>query len=335
MDQEREVIKASAAIHIQNTISLLQRRAWTVLLANAYDELPTKERHSITVKELADILEYNSHDRGYVKEALRALVKCEVEWNLLDKDNEWEWGITTLLAEAKIKKGVCIYAFGPTLRERLHNPRMYARISLTLQNKFDSKHALALWEICLDYIDDERNFGETPNISILTLRQLMGISETRYPDFKTFNRRVIKEPIEEINSKTDFYIAVEYTRKKRRVVSVKFRFRRILPIGIESTKQPALFPVYEDMPDIVKQLAEIGFAIHTAWEIWQRGFDQVDAEKRPQGIEFDDYVQEKIALLNAQRAGQVRSPTGFVREAIQKNYTLIPVSSEAKTANSS
>ena len=35
-----EVIKASPAIQIQSRISLLQRRAWNVLLANAYNELP-------------------------------------------------------------------------------------------------------------------------------------------------------------------------------------------------------------------------------------------------------------------------------------------------------
>ena len=33
-----EVIKASPAIQIQSKISLLQRRAWNVLLANAYKE---------------------------------------------------------------------------------------------------------------------------------------------------------------------------------------------------------------------------------------------------------------------------------------------------------
>jgi hypothetical protein len=69
-------------------------------------------------------------------------------------------------------------------------------------------------------------------------------------------------------------------------------------------------------------LHKAGFARYTAWEIWQHGFDQVDADKRPQGVEFDEYVREKIALLTKQRNGQVRNPTGFLREAIQKNYTL-------------
>jgi len=47
-----EVIKASAAIQISGDIDGLPRRAWNVLLANAYHELPYKERHSIRVKDL-------------------------------------------------------------------------------------------------------------------------------------------------------------------------------------------------------------------------------------------------------------------------------------------
>jgi len=42
--EENEVIKASAAIQIEGKITLLQRRAWNVLLARAYDELPAKDR---------------------------------------------------------------------------------------------------------------------------------------------------------------------------------------------------------------------------------------------------------------------------------------------------
>ncbi len=40
---KRDVIKHSAAIQIQNNVTLLQRRAWNVLLANAYDELPIQD----------------------------------------------------------------------------------------------------------------------------------------------------------------------------------------------------------------------------------------------------------------------------------------------------
>jgi truncated hemoglobin YjbI len=88
----KEVIKHSSAVQIQNNITLLQRRAWNVLLANAYDELPTEEEHRMAVRELVRVLEYNGHNDAYLKEALEALVGCKVTWNILDKDNQWEWG---------------------------------------------------------------------------------------------------------------------------------------------------------------------------------------------------------------------------------------------------
>ena len=51
VQSRKEVIKHSAAVQIQNNITLLQRRAWNVLLANAYDELPTEEEHRIAVRD--------------------------------------------------------------------------------------------------------------------------------------------------------------------------------------------------------------------------------------------------------------------------------------------
>jgi hypothetical protein len=56
------------------------------------------------------------------KEALEALGSGKVQWNILDKDNPWAWGVMRLLAQATIKRGVCTYAYSPELRRRLHNP---------------------------------------------------------------------------------------------------------------------------------------------------------------------------------------------------------------------
>jgi hypothetical protein len=82
-----EVIKHSAAIHMQNNITLLQRRAWNALLANAYDDLLTKDKHAMKVKDLMWTLEFESHNEEYLKEALRALISCKVEWHCQLKAN--------------------------------------------------------------------------------------------------------------------------------------------------------------------------------------------------------------------------------------------------------
>ena len=325
---KREVIKHSAAIHIQNNITLLQRRAWNVLLANAYDELPFDEHHRIKIQELMRTLEFDSKNEDYLKEALEALVSCKVRWNILDKDGEYEWGVTTLLAEAKIKSGICTYAYGPTLRERLHNPRMYARISLSMQNKFDSKHAQALWELCTDYLDEVRNQGETPFIGLDDFKGLLGIGSDGYGgEFKIINRDVIKPSIREINTVTDFDVKAEYKREKRKVSSVKFRVRRVEHCLGKTSRQEDLFPDDKDTPLAVRELKNAGLAADESWKIWQEGFKYVDADKRPTNFDenpeaaFDRYVLEKIHLLRRrQKEQKVKNITGFLREALKQNY---------------
>jgi hypothetical protein len=316
-----EVVKHSAAIHIQNNITLLQRRAWNVLLANAYDALPFEEKYGITVVYLTKKLEFDSKNDDYLKEALEALVGCKVKWNVLDKDNKWEWGVTTLLAYATIKDGLCTYSYSPPLRERLHNPNIYARISLSMQNKFDSKHALALWELCLDYLDRAKQYGETPWIPLETFRELMGIAEEMYPEFKKLNKWVIKDPIAEINEVTDFRVEVEYRRQSRKISAVKFRMQRQLQL-VEQTKNQELSPTapVEEFPPEVQELHAAGFTLQDARDIWQRGFTQVEPGRRPADMEFATYVREKIHLLRKQPAGKIKNVTGFLLDALRKNY---------------
>ena len=269
MNERKEVIKHSAAIHIQNNITLLQRRAWNVLLANAYDDLPELDEYCINVKDLMQTLEFDSKNEAYLQDALKALITCLVEWNILDKDGKNEWGAVTLLSGAKIKRGQCFYRYDSELRQRLYNPTMYARISLSMQNKFVSKHAQALWELCVDYLDESRNYGETRFIPLAEYRKLMGIANEQYPLFKLFSNRVIKEPVAEINRVTDFQVEPEYQRQGRNVAAVKFKVRRIVELPGQHNKQTSLFPDYDDAP-LVWELKGAGLSAKEAWKIWPR-----------------------------------------------------------------
>ena len=112
----------------------------------------------------------------------------------------------------------------------------------------------------------------------------MGVAEDMYPEFKRLNTRVIRDPIEEINKFTDFHVEPEYRKEGKKVTAVKFRVRRILELPKSLGKQGALFPDFEDMPTIVHDLKQTGLAASDAWEIWQKRFDYVDANKRPKGM---------------------------------------------------
>ena len=247
-----EVIKASPAIQIQSKISLLQRRAWNVLLANAYNELPDKDIHSVSMVELAAKLGFDSGNQEYLKDVLRSLRSCEVEWNLLNKDNKQVWGIASLLASAEIENGICTYGFAPHLRLKLHNPRVYAKLNLRLQNQFTSRYALILWEVCFDYFDTDRDQGETPFIPLETFKTLMGLEETDYPVFKVLNQSVIKPAIKEINALTDYHVEAESKRLGRKISELKFRIKRVKQLPV----QESLFPDIENLPPVAVELIQ-------------------------------------------------------------------------------
>lgn len=314
-----EVIKASPAIQIQSKITHLQRRAWNVLLANAYDELPNRDIHRVSVAELAKSLGFNSHNEDYLKETLEALVDCTVKWNLLDKDKQETWGVASLLGSAEIKNGICTYGFAPHLRLKLYNPRIYTKLNLRLQNRFTSRYALILWEVCFDYFDIARNQGETPFIPIETFRELMGLEKDEYPVFKVLNRDVIKPAIKEINTLTNFFLEVEQKRIGRKIGELKFRISRLkeLPI-IEPVQETFLFDI-DDLPAIAIKLVQAGVSRKEALRIANQEWDAVDAAALPEDREnFTVYVEEKIGL--ARNATSVKNAGGFIVKAIRENY---------------
>jgi hypothetical protein len=104
-----------------------------------------------------------------------------------------------------------------------------------MQNRFKSKHTLALWELCIDYYDVKREEGETPWIPIEIYKELMGVDEFEYKHFFELNRKIIKAPVKEINAESEIKVHTLYN-KKRNISAIKFKilpkdnFQMILPI---------------------------------------------------------------------------------------------------------
>ena len=312
-----EVIKASPAIQIQSKISLLQRRAWNVLLANAYNELQTAEVHRVSVVELAAKLGYDSNDLDYLKETLEALGACQVKWNLLNKDDKEKWGFANLLASAEIENGICTYAFAPHLRWQLYNPRIYAKLNLRLQNRFKSQYALVLWEVCFDYFDTDRGQGETPFIPLETFRELMGIEASEYQTFKALNQFVIKPAVKEINDLTDYHVEIEQKRIGRRIGELKFRITKVKQLPV----QESLFPDIENLSPVAIGLIQSGVDRNIALKIADVEWEFVTTDKLPTPgtyRDFQAYVSEKIEM--SLLASDVRNRGGFIVEAIRENY---------------
>ena len=312
-----QVIKASPAIQVQGKMTHLQRRAWNILLANAYNELPDKEIHSVSVAELAAKLGYDSNDLDYLKETLEALVDFTVKWNVLDKDKKEVWGVAALLASADIKDGICTYAFAPHLRPKLHNPRIYSKLNLRLQNRFRGQYALILWEVCFDYFDTDRGEGETAFIPLEIFRELMGIEADEYRTFKALNQTLIKPAIKEINALTDYHVEVENKRIGRKIAELKFSITRVKHLPI----QESLFPDIEDLPPVALELVQAQVDRSLARDITEKAWAFVSPEKLPPSDAYPDflaYVAEKIEMSLS--APNVANRAGYIIEAVRENY---------------
>ena len=312
-----EVIKASPAIQIESKITHLQRRAWNVLLANAYNELPTAEVHRVSIAELAKKLGFNTKKLDYLKETLEALVDCKIKWNLLNKDKQEKWGVASLLSEVEIENGLCTYAFTPYLRYKLYNPRIYTKLNLRLQKRFKSRYALVLWEICFDYFDADRQQGETPFIPLETFRELIGIEADEYRTFKALNQLLIKPAIKEINALTDYFVEVEQKRFRRRVAELKFRITKVKQLPV----QESLFPDIENLPPVALELIQANIDQKVALQIAEQEWDFITPEKLPSAgtyADFLSYISEKIEM--SVDAVGVKNRSGYIVEAIRENY---------------
>jgi len=203
------VKKHVAAIHVSGKLTLLQRKLSNVLLLNAYDTLTRSQSHKMDARTLCLMVGYNSNDFDTLKKSLRGLAETVAEWDMLGSDGKQEWGVSSLLSFAKLKDGVCEYAYSPALAEKLSDPKVFALINLNIQRRFTSGHALALYENCYRF----HRTGSTGWWPLETFRRLMGVEDSSYYEtFKHLNAKIIKPAVAEVNRSSNIVITPE-TRK--------------------------------------------------------------------------------------------------------------------------
>lgn len=222
LSMKADIKKAIETIQCRNSFSLLQRKMYNVLLANAFsiEEVNSNTTYRISIGLLCKLMGYDSKDYKTIKEKFRELRRMEIEWDITNENGNHVWTNTSPLSLARIihGEGICEYEFTPSLMPFIKKPAQYAKFSLAAQAKFKSSYGLALYENCERY----KKIGQTRYFDMTTFRDLMGVSECEYKDFFAFKNRVISKAIEEVNKYADFEISPEYTKEFKKVVGVRF-----------------------------------------------------------------------------------------------------------------
>ncbi|QDY71703.1 replication initiation protein [Qingshengfaniella alkalisoli] len=291
------VKKNVAAIHVSGKLTLLQRKLSNVLLLNAYDDLTTKTKHRIDARTLCLMIGYNSNDMDTLKSSLRGLAETVAEWDMLGEDGEQEWGVSALLSYAKLKGGVCEYAYSPALAEKLNDPKVFALINLNIQRRFTSGHALALYENCYRFV----RTGSTGWWPLDLFRRLMGVDGSSYYEvYKHLNAKIIKPAVAEVNRTSNIEVEAEVRKQGRSVTDIRFLIKenRQLPMfQIDDEDSVRLGPVY-------KRLRGLGVSDRLARQ-WI-------------GEHGEDYVQDKLTYVSSQKG--VKSPVRYLSAALREDF---------------
>jgi len=291
------VKKNVAAIHVSGKLTLLQRKLSNVLLLNAYDTLVHQNTHKIDAQTLCAMIGYNSNDMETLKASLRGLVETLAEWDMLDENGQQEWGVSSLLAYAKLKGGVCEYSYSSALAEKLHDPKVFALINLNIQKRFTSGHALALYENCYRFVRTR----STGWWELETFRRLMGVNDSAYYEvFKHLNAKVIKPAVAEVNKTSNIIVTPETRKMGRSVTHIRFKIKdnpQLAILDIDDGAGVRNSPVYAALigQGVSDRLAKQWIAEHGA-----------------------EYVAKKLAYVGERK--DVQNPVSYLQAALRDNY---------------
>ncbi|MCO4814821.1 MAG: replication initiation protein [Flavobacteriales bacterium] len=228
-NKDLNLIKHTATIHIEGSLSLVDRKVVNILLKNAFNEIESKEKHVIRLSDLQKLVGWSTLNDKVIKDSLDTLVGTKIKWNAFGKDkkNSAEWTASTLLASANYNKnkGQCEYSYSYHLKGLIGKPNIYAKINLLIQREFKSKHALALWEYLVEFVCSS-NGGEHTSVALSDLRSIFGVDENQYKAFKDFNRSLLKPALKEINSVSDISVVHESIKSSRKVSEIAFIVKR-------------------------------------------------------------------------------------------------------------
>lgn len=303
------VKKHVAAIHVSGKLTLLQRKLSNVLLLNAYDTLTTQSTHEIDARTLCLMIGYNSNDMETLKQSLRGLAETVAEWDMLDSEGRQEWGVSSLLSYAKLKSGVCEYAYSPALAEKLNDPKVFALINLNIQRRFTSGHALALYENCYRFV----RTGSTGWWSLELFRRLMGVADSVYYEtYKHLNAKIIKPAVAEVNKTSNIVVTPETRKRGRAVTDIRFRIAdnpQLAILDLDDGAGVRRGPVFSRLRDL-----GVGDRLARQW-IGEHG---------------EAYVAAKLEYVAGQ--GDVRHPLRYLKAALRDDYKAPEASPTPETS---
>jgi len=224
-----EIVKPHELIGVagQESWTLTERRAWNLLLVNAWGEDLDRAGaiFSIELRELRGL--HDSNDR--IRPSLRRFQQTLVDARLANGKTRTVQllGATDMDAEDR-EDGILVYDFHPKLIELLRDSELYARMQMKVIASFNSKYALSLYEVVSARINLRKS---SEVIDIDTLRQWLGIEIGKLKTWSNIKKFALQPALNEVNGLSPFSVEAEPIKRGRKVVEVRLSWAKKEPFS--------------------------------------------------------------------------------------------------------
>lgn len=230
----RKPVDALAIVPTKQRIFPLARKLWNVLLFLSQRQGMEVEIYTAPLSEIVTRSRFGSKDVEIIKNHLRNMNATQVEWQSPSRGEGSRWEVSNLIGHAAIietgpgRPTMIEWSFAPNIKRELLDPSRFAQISLVFQSALRTYASLALFEICLRYINNPG--GLTSKNSWEWWRPVLtGTPDSEadtYREYKYLKRDVLTRAVTEINSITDINVELVEFRVGRKITDLQFRVSR-------------------------------------------------------------------------------------------------------------
>ena len=175
--------------------------------------------------------------------------------------NGKKWGRVQFLGHVEYDEdtGILEYSFSEKLIELVRSNNLYNQLDFSSMRELSSKHSLALYEMCSGYRETESFKGGTGWKMLSDVKQLLCGDPESHPQFKTFNRDVLKPAIKEINENTDIHVEMTTRKLGRKIAALSFSVKSKADYTAELLPRPTA-PISKDSQDSDDYVADPMFS---------------------------------------------------------------------------
>jgi len=313
------VTKSNELVEARYRLSLREQRFVLLMVSMIEPEDEDFTYYEIPARDLIKHLGLEKEHDAYKR--VRKLVRgMQTRILTIDEDD----GPVDVVWVASAKYGndsVVSFEFSRRLKPYLLQlSREFTTYKLMNIVRLQSSHTIRIYELLKRY---ERIGRRT--IQLDDLRLTLGIEESStYALYGNIKSKILLPAQREIAKHTDISFTFDEIKRGRKVVELRFTIKSNKP------KQSLLpTPDAETEPTMVKEMRRAGVSKREANKIWEGQWNFLDKEVQEAvdrliagGLQFDQYVRDKLYLLeSAKKQKKVPSTGGFLRDAIKHNWT--------------